>query len=117
MYAVFPRSDYYGSSAPRPRHRQTWWLAVLRVLGARVEVLMFRGVTLGTVGGQLYPWQDGPHVDSGLDGGAPNGGAPSRYGYATRLCLRTNLSFHTEVSVADFNAHGSPWTVSPWYLW
>jgi hypothetical protein len=39
---------------------------------------MFRGVTFGAVGGQLYPWQDWPRVDSGLDGGVPHIGAPSR---------------------------------------
>jgi hypothetical protein len=27
MCAAFPRSDYYGGSAPRTRPRQTWWLA------------------------------------------------------------------------------------------
>jgi hypothetical protein len=27
MYAVFPRSDYYEGSVPRPRHRSTWEFA------------------------------------------------------------------------------------------
>ena len=37
VYAAFPRSDYYGDSAPRPRHRRTWRLAGLRdpALGSR----------------------------------------------------------------------------------
>lgn len=90
---------------------------MLRVHGARIEVLVFRGVTLGAVGGQLYPWQYWPHVDSGLDGGASSSDALSRFGYTTELCLRTSFSFHTEVSGAAFNVRRFLQTVSPWHLW
>ena len=77
MRAAFPRSDYYGGSAPRPRHRQTCRFAGLRVPGARIGVPMFTGETRGAVGGRLHPWQHGPRAESGYGGGVPISGTPS----------------------------------------
>ena len=77
MRAAFPRSDYYGGSVPRPRHRQTCRLARLRGSGARIGVPMFKEATLGAVGGRLYPWQHGPLAQSGHGGGVPISGTPS----------------------------------------
>ncbi len=89
MCAVFPRSDYYGGSAPRPRHRRTWRLAGLRGSGARIGVPMFKGGTRGAVGGRLYPWQHGPHAESGRGGGVPMSGTPSHAEIATERWLHT----------------------------
>lgn len=87
MCAAFPRSDYYGGSAPRPRHHQTCRLAGLRVPGARIGVPMFTGETRGAVGGRLYPWQRGPHAESGRGGGVPISGTPSHTETETGLWL------------------------------
>jgi hypothetical protein len=87
LCAAFPRSDYYGGSAPRPRHRQTCRLAGLRVPGARIGVPMFTGETRGAVGGRLYPWQRRPHAKSGRGGGVPMPGTPSRAEIATERRL------------------------------
>src|SRR5262249_6899146 len=89
MYAAFPRSDDYGGSAPRPRHRRTWRFAGLRGPGARLEVPVFPGGTRGAVGGRLYPWQRGPPSHSGRGGSVPMPGTPSRREKATRLRLHT----------------------------
>ena len=89
--AAFPRPDYYGGSAPRPRRRQTCRLAGLRVFGARIEVPMFEGRTRGAVGGRLYPWQHGPHADSGYGGGVPIPGTPSHADTATERWLHSRV--------------------------
>ncbi len=81
--AAFPRSDYYGGSAPRSRHRQTCRLAGPLTSGARIGVPMFKGWTLGAVGGRLYPWQHGPRAQSGRGGGVPISGTPSHAETAT----------------------------------
>jgi hypothetical protein len=92
MCAAFPRSDYYGGSAPRPRHRRTCRLAGLRVPGARIEVPVFVGGTLGAVGGWLYPWQRGPPTQSGRGGGVPIAGTPSHAEIATGRWLHPSLA-------------------------
>lgn len=89
MCAAFPRSDYYGGSAPRPRHRQTSRLAGLRTSGARIEVPMFKERTLGAVGGRLYPWQHGPHAKSGRGGGVSMADTPSHPKRGTERWLRS----------------------------
>ena len=76
-YAAFPRSDYYGGSAPHPRRRWTWQLAEFRIPGARIEVPVFTGGTLGSVGGRLYPWQRGLLADSGQGGSVAMSATPS----------------------------------------
>jgi hypothetical protein len=83
MCAAFARSNYYGGSAPRPRRRRTCRFAGLRVPGARIEVPVFVGGTLGAVGGWLYPWQRGPPTQSGRGGGVPISGIPSLAEIAT----------------------------------
>jgi hypothetical protein len=92
MCAAFPRSDYYGGSAPRPRHRRTCRLAGLRVPGARIEVPVFAGGTRGAVGGWLYPWQRGPPTQSGHGGGVPIAGTPSLAEIATGRWLHPSLA-------------------------
>jgi len=91
MCAAFPRSDYYGGSAPRPRRRRTCRLARLRMPGARIEVPVFAGGTRGAVGGWLYPWQRRPPTQSGRGGGVPISGTPSHAEIATGRRLRLSL--------------------------
>jgi hypothetical protein len=89
MCAVFPRSDYYGGSAPRSRRRQTWWLAGARGVSARLGVPVFAALTRGAVGGRLCPWQRGPLPRSRLGSGVPIAGTPRRVQLATGLWLQT----------------------------
>ena len=118
MCAAFPRSDYYGGSAPRPRRRRTCRLAGLRVPGARIEVPMFAGGTLGAVGGRLYPWQRGPRAESGHGGGVPMSGTPSHAEIATGRWLHLSRArvlapyrgFHHRLQLRD-----TP-PASPWHL-
>ena len=77
MCAAFPRADYYGGSAPRPRRGRTCRSAGLRGPGARIEVPMFTGETFDAVGGRLCPWQRGPLAESGLGVGVPMAGTLS----------------------------------------
>jgi hypothetical protein len=90
MCAAFPRSDYYGGSALRPRHDRTCRPAGLRGPDARIEVPMFKEETLGAVGGRLYPWQRGPHAKSGHGGGVPIPVHPVLLSVATELWLHTS---------------------------
>ena len=118
MCAAFPRSDYYGGSAPRSRHRRTCRLAGHRGSGARIEVPMFKGETLGAVGGRLYPWQHGPHAKSGRGGGVPMSGTPSHADVATERWLRFShceFMLHTEDSITVFNSRVAPacFTLAP----
>jgi hypothetical protein len=92
MRAVFPRSDYYGDSAPRPRRHRTCRLAELRGLGARIEVPMFEEETRGAVGERLYPWQHGPRAESGHGGGMPKMGIPSHAEIATERWLHARAN-------------------------
>jgi hypothetical protein len=110
MCAALPRSDYYGHSAPRSRRRRAW--SACRLRGARVEVLVFRRWTLGALGGRLYPWQRGQHVNSGYDGCVLSSGAhPARHLTFARALVAcpspTSRRFllHTEDSNADFTLH------------
>ena len=89
MCAAFPRSDYYGGSAPRTRPRQTWWLAGARSSSARLGVPVFTALTRGAVGGRLCPWQRGPLPRSRLGGGVPMTGTPRCFQLATGLWLQT----------------------------
>ena len=79
MCAALPRSDYYEGSAPRPRRRWTWQFAGLRGPGARIGVLVFKGVNPWCGRWSAVPLaalDRRPIRDS--NGDAPMTGAPSR---------------------------------------
>jgi hypothetical protein len=79
---------------------------------------MFKGETLGAVGGRLYPWQHGPHAKSGRGGGVPMSGTPSHADVATERWLRFShceFMLHTEDSITVFNSRVAPacFTLAP----
>jgi hypothetical protein len=120
MCAVFPRSDYYGGSVPRPRRRRTYRLAGIRVSGARIEVPMFAGETLGAVGGWLCPWQRGPTAESGYGDGVPISSTLRR----SETSDRELAACSRDASLAPYRGihhhlqrAGLSRLVSPWHLW
>jgi hypothetical protein len=56
LYAAFPRSDYYGSSALGGVPLRPLRLAQFRA-GRTPRVPVFRSSTLVSLGGELYPWR------------------------------------------------------------
>jgi hypothetical protein len=107
LCTALPCSDYYGDSVPRPGRHWTWQLAKLRGPGARVEVPVFQGGTLGALGGRLYPWQRGPLPRRGSGSGASACGCTqSPHLKATRLRLHwlveDEVAFRTEASSTNF---------------
>ena len=58
LYAAFPRSDYYESSALGVVHLRPLRLAQFRA-GRTIRVPVFRSSTFVSLGGELYPWRCG----------------------------------------------------------